>query len=99
MAIDRAEALRIAELARLHLPAGEEDAVARQLSQVLDFIATLDTLDLSDADPTVLTPADATPRADVPDGRMLDAERATAQAPESEHGCFLVPPIIESLEP
>ncbi|MCE9627495.1 MAG: Asp-tRNA(Asn)/Glu-tRNA(Gln) amidotransferase subunit GatC [Candidatus Eisenbacteria bacterium] len=99
MAIDRAEALRIAALARLHLPAGEEDAVARQLSQVLDFVATLDELDLSSEAATVLTPADAEPRVDAPDGRMLDAERATAQAPESEHGFFLVPPVVESLEP
>ena len=99
MAIDRAEALRIAALARLHLPAGEEDVVARQLSQVLEFVATLDELDLADAEPTVLTPLDGRPRADVPDGRMLDAERATAQAPDSEHGFFLVPPVVESLEP
>ncbi len=98
MAIDRAEALRIAALARLHLPEGEEDAVARQLSQVLDFVATLDELDLESEPATVLTPEDAAPRRDAPDGRMLDAERATAQAPASEYGFFLVPPVVESLE-
>lgn len=97
MAIDRAEAARIAELARLELPESEQDTVARQLSQVLEFVATLDELDLSTLEPTVLTPEHAVPRADAPDGRTLDADRATANAPESEHGFFLVPPVVESL--
>lgn len=98
MAIDRAEASRIAELARLELPEGEQEVVARQLSQVLDFVATLDELDLGALEPTVLTPELAAPRTDAPDGRTLDADRATANAPESEHGFFLVPPVVESLE-
>ena len=98
MAIDRAEAARIAELARLELSAEEQEVAARQLSQVLDFVATLDELDLAALEPTVLTPEHAAPRADAPDGRTLDANLATANAPESEHGFFLVPPVVESLE-
>lgn len=99
MAIDRAEAARIAELARLALPDDELDRVAQQLSQVLEFARTLDELELSDGEPTVFAPADAPLREDEPDGRTLDAERATACAPESEHGFFLVPPVVENLEP
>ena len=40
MAIDREQAARIAELARLDLAPDEQEVVARQLSQVLDFVAT-----------------------------------------------------------
>ena len=99
MAIDRAEAARIAELARLFVPEHELDRVAAQLSQVLDFAATLDQLDLGDEELTALAPADAPLRADVPDGRTLDPETATANAPDAEAGFFLVPPIVENLEP
>ena len=99
MAIDRAEAARIAELARLFVPEHELDRVAAQLSQVLDFAATLDQLDLGDEELTALAPADAPLRGDAPDGRTLDPETATANAPDAEAGFFLVPPIVENLEP
>ena len=99
MAIDRAEAARIAELARLAVPDDELALVARQLSQVLDFAATLDQLELADGEPLSLAPAGEPLRADAPDGRTLDSERATAGAPEAEHGYFLVPPVVENLEP
>lgn len=99
MAIDRAEAARIAELARLRVPEAELDRVAHQLSQVLEFARALDELELSDAEPMAFAPAGEPLRADEPDGRTLGAEAATAAAPESEHGCFLVPPVVENLEP
>lgn len=99
MAIDRAEAARIAELARLDIPAGELDQVAVQLSQVLEFVARLDELDLAGLAPTAFAPADAPLRADQPDGRTLDAETATRGAPEAEYGWFIVPPVVENLEP
>jgi aspartyl-tRNA(Asn)/glutamyl-tRNA(Gln) amidotransferase subunit C len=99
MAIDLAEARRIAELARLEIPEAELEVVARQLSQVLDFVATLDRLELGDGEATVLAPAGQPLRADVPDGRTLTAEAALANAPEAEHGFFLVPPVVDHLEP
>ena len=99
MAIDRAEAARIAELARLDIPAGELDKVAEQLSQVLEFVARLDELDLAGLEPTAFAPPDAPLRADVPDGRTLAPETATRGAPEAEYGWFIVPPVVENLEP
>ena len=99
MAIDRAEAARIAELARLELPVGELDRVAAQLSQVLAFAATLDELDLTDCEPTAFAPAHEPLRADEPDGRTFAPGIATANAPAAEHGFFLVPPVVENLEP
>ncbi len=99
MAIDRAEAARIAELARLEVPPSELDRIAVQLSHVLAFAATLDELDLADCEPTAFAPASEPLRADEPDGRTLPPGVATAGAPAAEHGFFLVPPVVENLEP
>jgi aspartyl-tRNA(Asn)/glutamyl-tRNA(Gln) amidotransferase subunit C len=99
MAIDRAEAARIAELARLEIPEDELDRVAVQLSQVLEFVSHLDELDLEGLEPTTFAPPTAPLRADVPDGRTLAPGVATTGAPESEFGWFIVPPVVENLEP
>ena len=99
MAIDRAEAARIAALARLAIPADELDRVAAQLSQVLEFVAHLDELDLSRSEPATFAPEGDMLRRDEPDGRTLAPGAATAGAPEAEHGYFLVPPVVEVLEP
>src|SRR5262245_59119350 len=99
MAIDRAQAARIAELARLAVSEDELSRAAEQVSQVLEFVAALDQLELAASEPASLAPADAPLRADAPDGRTLDAERATANAPAAEHGYFLVPPVVENLTP
>jgi aspartyl-tRNA(Asn)/glutamyl-tRNA(Gln) amidotransferase subunit C len=99
MSIDRDEVRRIAELARLEIPEGDIERLAGQLSQVLDFAATLHQLDLAGCEPTVFAPADAPLRADLPDGRRLKPEQALAAAPEGEDGFFLVPPIVENVNP
>jgi len=99
MAIRREEVERIAELARLGLPPERLEEVAAQLSRVLDFVATLERLDLGAATPGELTEGAGALRDDVANGRRLGAEVATAQAPEAEHGFFLVPPIVENVNP
>jgi len=99
MAIDRAEAARIAALAKLELAEDELDAVAVQLSAVLEFVAQLDELGLEPGEATVLAPSGAPLRTDEPDGRTLAPGQATAGAPEAEDGFFLVPPVVENLEP
>jgi aspartyl-tRNA(Asn)/glutamyl-tRNA(Gln) amidotransferase subunit C len=99
MAIDRAEAARIAALAKLEIPEDELDAVAVQLSAVLEFVATLEELDLTVGDATVLAPTGVPLRSDEPDGRTLEPGQATAGAPEAEDGFFLVPPVVENLAP
>lgn len=99
MSIDRVEVKRIAELARLNIPAEDVDRVAAQLSSVLDFVATLNQLDLSGCEPTAFAPADAGLRADEPDSRRLSPDAATAAAPETEAHFFLVPPIVENVNP
>jgi aspartyl-tRNA(Asn)/glutamyl-tRNA(Gln) amidotransferase subunit C len=99
MSIDRAEVLRIAELARLEIPEAQLDHLTSQLSQVLDFAATIQKLDLAGCEPTVFAPTDAPMRDDEPDHRRLTTDAALAMAPEREHGFFLVPPIVENVNP
>jgi aspartyl-tRNA(Asn)/glutamyl-tRNA(Gln) amidotransferase subunit C len=99
MAIRREDVVWIAELARLEIPEDAIDRTAAELTRVLDFVATLDRLDLSADAPGDLTPIGAPLRDDVPDGERLDPARATAMAPAAEDGYFLVPPIVEHLEP
>jgi aspartyl-tRNA(Asn)/glutamyl-tRNA(Gln) amidotransferase subunit C len=99
MSISREELARIAELARLDIPEDRREELSRQLSNVLAFAESLGKLDLAGCEASVFAPADAPLREDAPDGRTLDPARATAAAPESEDGFFLVPPIVEYLEP
>lgn len=99
MPIRREDVEWIAELARLEIPGDAVERTAAELTRVLDFVATLDRLDLSHDEPGDLMPAGTPLREDVPDGERLDPARATAMAPASEDGYFLVPPIVEHLEP
>lgn len=99
MAIDPAEVRRVAELARLEIPGDDVARVAGQLSDVLAFVARLDALDLSRSAPTSLAPARAALRPDVADGRQFEPGDATVGAPEAEDGFFLVPPIVENVNP
>jgi aspartyl-tRNA(Asn)/glutamyl-tRNA(Gln) amidotransferase subunit C len=99
MSIRREELERIAELARLEVPDANKDALCRQLSEVLTFAESLQRLDLEGCEPGVFAPAGVPLRGDHTDPRRLDPARATANAPHSEHGFFLVPPIVENLNP
>jgi aspartyl-tRNA(Asn)/glutamyl-tRNA(Gln) amidotransferase subunit C len=99
MAIDPADVRRVAELARLEIPEDGIARVAEQLSGVLEFVAKLDALDLEGCEPVSFAPEHAAPRADVADGRQFEPGDATIGAPESEDGFFLVPPVVENVNP
>jgi aspartyl-tRNA(Asn)/glutamyl-tRNA(Gln) amidotransferase subunit C len=98
--MDRDEVRRVAALARLEIPEARLDRMAAELSRVLDFVATLDRLDLAGLEPSVLAPAGGRLREDRVDlERRLTPEQALAMAPEREGDCFLVPPIVENVNP
>jgi aspartyl-tRNA(Asn)/glutamyl-tRNA(Gln) amidotransferase subunit C len=93
--IDRDEVLHVARLARLQLSEDEIEPMARELSAVLDHIATIGKLDLEDVAPTTHVVADAMPtqpalRADEP-RESLPREVALAQAPAVSGEGFSVP--------
>src|SRR6266436_1744846 len=99
MAIRREDLERIAELARLEVPEARIEPLIRELSAVLAFAESLQKLDLEGCEPSVFAPGDAPLRADEADHRRLGPALATAAAPASEDGFFLVPPIVENLNP
>jgi aspartyl-tRNA(Asn)/glutamyl-tRNA(Gln) amidotransferase subunit C len=93
--IDRDEVLHVARLARLQLGEDEIEPMARELSAVLDHIATIAQLDLDDVAPTTHAVADAMPtrpalRADEPRD-SLPHDVALAQAPAVSGEGFSVP--------
>jgi aspartyl-tRNA(Asn)/glutamyl-tRNA(Gln) amidotransferase subunit C len=97
MSLTLDEVRRIARLARLRLSPEEEEAFAGQLSAILDHVAQLGELDVSQVEPMThaLAAGEVSPlREDVPLA-CLSTEEALANAPAREGSCFKVPRIIE----
>jgi aspartyl-tRNA(Asn)/glutamyl-tRNA(Gln) amidotransferase subunit C len=99
MAMNPEDVRRVAELARIDVPDRDLERTARELSAVLEFAATLGRLDLAGIEPSTFAPESAPLRDDALDPRRLTSEQATAAAPERQSGCFVVPPIVENVEP
>jgi aspartyl-tRNA(Asn)/glutamyl-tRNA(Gln) amidotransferase subunit C len=89
--IAREEVLHVARLARLALSEDEIEPMARELSAVLDHVARIGELDLSEVAPTShVVEVTGALRADEP-RPCLTREVALAQAPAVSDGGFLVP--------
>jgi aspartyl-tRNA(Asn)/glutamyl-tRNA(Gln) amidotransferase subunit C len=92
MAITRDEVLHVARLARLELTDDEVERFTEQLSAILEAVAKVSELDLSDVEPTahpldvVNVWAEDEPRPSLP------VDEALANAPDREGGFFKVPP-------
>lgn len=90
--IDKAEASRIAELAKLELSGTEAESLARDLTVILDYVEKLDELEL-DAALESSEPA-MTLRADERDTVAVARSHLEEIAPEYREGFFVVPPVI-----
>jgi aspartyl-tRNA(Asn)/glutamyl-tRNA(Gln) amidotransferase subunit C len=92
MAITRDEVLHVARLARLELRDDEIERFTEQLSAILEAVAKVSELDLTDVEPTahpldlVNVWSEDEPRPCIP------VDEALANAPEREAGFFKVPP-------
>lgn len=87
---------KVAHLARLKLSDAEVDALAGQLGGILEFVAMLDEVDVSQVEPMVhaIELTNVT-RPDVLQP-SLPRSAAVANAPKTDGKYFLVPAIIES---
>ncbi|MBJ6760965.1 Asp-tRNA(Asn)/Glu-tRNA(Gln) amidotransferase subunit GatC [Myxococcaceae bacterium JPH2] len=95
MALTLEQVRHVATLARLTLTPEEEQRYATQLSAVLDAVAQLQSLDVSQVEPTShATLASSLLREDVM-RPSLPPEKALANAPASVGTCFSVPKILE----
>lgn len=92
--ISRDEVAHVAGLARLQLTDAELEEFTGQLVAILEHARDVDTLDVSDVEPTahpyelvnVLRPDQVRP--------TLDRDEVMAQAPDVEDGQFRVPPVL-----
>ena len=85
----------IAGLARLSLSEDEVRHMARDMDQILDYVATLEALDTQGIEPTAhAIPLETPTREDEPVAGM-DPELAVSNAPQRAGTAFVVPKVID----
>lgn len=86
---------RAVKLARIELTPDEEQRLASQLGEVLQYVEKLNELDVSNVEPTAhATPFSNVMREDEP-RESLSQEEALRNAPKTANGLFMVPKIVE----
>jgi aspartyl-tRNA(Asn)/glutamyl-tRNA(Gln) amidotransferase subunit C len=96
MSIDRATVDYVARLARLALSDEERERFTRQLADILEHFAVLQSLDTEHVEPTVDVNVLANVVRDDTPGPCLPRDEVLAAAPDAEGGFIKVPPVIES---
>ena len=86
---------RAVNLARIELTPEEEQRLAPQLGEVLQYVEKLNELDVSGVEPTAhATPLSNVMREDEP-RESLSQEESLRNAPKTANGLFVVPKIVE----
>lgn len=95
MSLDREAVARIAQLARIDVADSELDTLAGELSHILNWVETLNSIDTTGVEPLVGVGAQMAPlREDiVQDGEQPDA--VISNAPDPVGPYFGVPKVIE----
>jgi aspartyl-tRNA(Asn)/glutamyl-tRNA(Gln) amidotransferase subunit C len=93
--ISRQEVDQIAQLARLSLSDSEALAMQRDLERILQYVATLETLDTAGVAPTAQSEGSATPVRPDESVEPMDPDLAVANAPEVAGTAFVVPRVID----
>jgi aspartyl-tRNA(Asn)/glutamyl-tRNA(Gln) amidotransferase subunit C len=95
MAVDKSTVAHITKLARIRVPEAQQEALAGELNSILGWVEQLGELDTQGIAPmTSVVEVRLAQRADaVTDGDCRD--KVIANAPETEHGFFIVPKVIE----
>lgn len=95
MIVSTKDVQKVAFLARLHVPQEREEGVAQQLSNILQWIQQLSSVDTQHVEPLLSPLPHVLPqRADeVTDGGVRD--QVLANAPEADQGFFVVPKVFE----
>lgn len=94
MSIDPGVVEYVATLAKLDLDDGERATLGEQLVRILEFVAQLDEVDVTDVPPTkhVIGQTNVS-RADDP-RLCLSQEEALEGAPRADEGHFVVPKVL-----
>jgi aspartyl-tRNA(Asn)/glutamyl-tRNA(Gln) amidotransferase subunit C len=95
MSLDAAAVARIARLARIRVTDDEKTSLAAELSQVMDWIGELQSVDTEGVEPlTSVVGARLKTRPDVVTLNVTRDE-VLANAPDSTAGFFTVPKVVE----
>ncbi|GEN23934.1 Asp-tRNA(Asn)/Glu-tRNA(Gln) amidotransferase subunit GatC [Halomonas cupida] len=95
MALEHAEVLRAAHLARLDLSDNDATKYLDDIRRILDMVDQLQTLDTTDVAP-LAHPMDATQRLRADEVTEKDQRDHYQQcAPQVENGLYLVPRVVE----
>ena len=95
MSLDRSEVAKIAYLARLEVTSGELDAVAGDLSNILDLVEQMNGVDTAGVTP-MAHPLHMAQR--LRSDEVTESDRREvfqSVAPQTEAGLYLVPKVIE----
>ena len=94
MALSDQEVRKLALLARLELSEEEVEHVRPQLESILGFVEQLSELDVEGVEPmTTALEVDNRWRVDVVEAGLTN-EQAMRNAPATDQGLFLVPPVL-----
>jgi len=95
MSLDKNAVAKIARLARIAVTDAEKEHYAREISGILQWVEQLNEVNTDNAPPLASVSNTPLPwRKDVvTDGSQQEA--VLKNAPASEHGCFVVPKVIE----
>lgn len=95
MVLTQAEVEHVARLARLRLSAEELERMRGQISNILDYIAMLQEVDVADVAPTAqVTGLSTVLRPDVV-AEQLSPEAVLANAPDHQNNSFRVKAVFE----
>jgi aspartyl-tRNA(Asn)/glutamyl-tRNA(Gln) amidotransferase subunit C len=93
--VDRSEIEKLANLARLHVPAEAVDEVANRINNILSLVDQLKAVDTSNVEP-MAHPLDAVQRLRADEVTEPNRREAfLAIAPATENGLYLVPKVID----
>jgi aspartyl-tRNA(Asn)/glutamyl-tRNA(Gln) amidotransferase subunit C len=95
MELSEAEVRHVAALARLDLSEEEVQSLAKDMNQILGYVAKLAELDTTDVEPTTHVVGMSTPYRDDEVTCTPSPKDALANAPKAENNHFVVPSIIE----
>lgn len=99
MQITQEEVEKVARLARLKIEDTEKATLAKQLSEILTHVETLNQYDTTGVEPTATVLCQVNVFRCDEARPSLSIERALANAPASMDGFFVVPKIIEDRQP
>jgi aspartyl-tRNA(Asn)/glutamyl-tRNA(Gln) amidotransferase subunit C len=86
---------KVAQLARLAVTPGEKETFAKQLTQILSHVNTLNRYDTTGIEPTTTVMGHVNVFREDHVRPSLPTEKALANAPEREADGFVVPKILE----